>query len=266
MTPKPGTAYLIGAGPGAADLITVRALRLLRRADVVIHDRLIDPALLDETRADAVIIDAGKAPGRHAWTQDRINGCITDHARRGRSVVRLKGGDPFVFGRGGEELDACRNAGIPCVVVPGVTSAIAAPAAAGIPVTYRQIARSFAVVTARTDSPDGDPDLDYAALARLDTLVVMMGRANLRKITQALIDAGRDPSTPAACIERATTADQRVTVGTIATIADAADRDCLQPPMVTVIGATAAYADVANVAAVHAGAIARNGSTRRLVP
>ena len=239
---EPGPVHLVGGGPGDPGLITSRGLELLRTADVVVHDRLIGAELLQEARADAELIDAGKGPGHAPYTQREINALLVDRARLGRTVVRLKGGDPFVFGRGSEEAATCRAAGVPVYVVPGVTSAIAAPAAAGIPVTARGLARSFAVVTAHQAGPGGEM-ADLRGLAGVDTLVVLMGRASLGPLAAQLIEAGRDPATPAACIQSATTPEQRVTRATLATIADAADRDGLQNPVVTVIGAVAALAD-----------------------
>ena len=236
---EPGTVHLVGGGPGDPGLITARGLELLRAADVVVYDRLVAPELLQEAGAAAELIDAGKGPGHAALPQTEINAILVDRARQGRAVVRLKGGDPFVFGRGSEEAAACREAGVPVFVIPGVSSALAGPAAAGIPVTARGLARSFAVVTAH--SADGLNDL--TALAAADTLVVLMGRDTLAQIATQLIGAGRDPDTPAACIQSATTSDQRVTLATLATIAAAADRDGLQSPVVTVVGAVAALAD-----------------------
>jgi uroporphyrin-III C-methyltransferase len=239
---EPGAVHLVGGGPGDPGLITSRGLELLRTADVVVHDRLIGPELLQETRADAELIDVGKGPGHAPYTQAELNALLVAQARFGRTVVRLKGGDPFVFGRGSEEAAACREAGVRVYVVPGVTSAIAAPAAAGIPVTARGLARSFAVVTAHNAGPDGEI-VDLRGLAAVDTLVILMGRASLGTITQQLVAAGRDPDTPAACIQSATTPEQRVTRATLATIAEAADRDGLENPVVTVIGAVAALGD-----------------------
>lgn len=237
-----GVVYLVGAGPGDPGLITVRGLQLLRDADVVIHDRLIPHELLAEARHDAVVIDAGKAPGAHKQTQDQTNALIVEHALAGRNVVRLKGGDPFVFGRGYEEWTACGRAGIHCEVIPGVTSAVAGPAAAGIPVTHRGIARNFAVVTARTGETDDASDLDYAALVKLDTLVVLMGRAGLRDVAANLILAGRSTTTPVACVQEATTSAQRVVVADLASIAAHADEARLAAPMVMVVGEVARFA------------------------
>lgn len=243
----PGTVHLVGGGPGDPGLITARGLELLRRADVVVHDRLIGPELLEETRPGAELVDVGKGRGHAALPQEEINRLLVERARSGRTVIRLKGGDPFVFGRGSEELEACRAAGIPCDVVPGVSSAIAGPAAAGIPVTARGVARSFAVVTAH--QAGGSAAADLAPFAAVDTLVVLMGRSGLPEFTAGLIAAGRDPATPAACIQSATMPDQRVTVATLATIAAAAERDGLEAPIVTVVGAVASMGSDAAAAA-----------------
>jgi uroporphyrin-III C-methyltransferase len=229
-----GKVHLVGAGPGDPGLITARGLELLRRADVVVHDRLVAPALLDEARAGAELVDVGKGRGHAALTQEEINRLLMDRARRGHVVVRLKGGDPFVFGRGSEELAACHEGGVRCDVVPGVSSAIAGPAAAGIPVTARGIARSFAVVTGQQAGEHAEPDV--TALAGADTIVVLMGRSSLPAFTARLIAAGRHPGTPAACIQSATLPDQRVVLATLATIADAAEREGLEAPVVTVVG------------------------------
>ena len=243
---EPGAVHLVGAGPGDPGLITARGLELLRSADVVVHDRLIGPELLGEARPDAQLIDAGKGPGHAAYSQGEINALLVEHALTGRTVVRLKGGDPFVFGRGSEEVEACRAGGVEVHVVPGVSSAIAGPAAAGIPVTARGVARSFTVITGRT----ADPSLNGSGQALpTDTLVLLMGRAGLAALAAQLIAEGRDPATPAACIQSATTPEQRVTRATLATIAEAADRDGLEAPVVTVIGAVAALDDAAQWAA-----------------
>lgn len=241
-----GTVYLVGAGPGDPELITVRGLKLLRRADVVVHDRLVSRELLNEADRDAEIIDAGKAPGQHRFSQDWINALLVDRAAQGRTVVRLKGGDPFVFGRGFEEVTACADAGIPCVVIPGVSSAIAAPAAAGIPVTSRGVVRSLAIVTAQVALDGSGPQLDYNALVSMDTIVILMGRARLGETCRALIEAGRSPQTPAACIERATTADQRSVRATLGSLEREVDRANLQAPVVTVIGQVATAASNSN--------------------
>lgn len=234
-----GAVHLVGGGPGDPGLITARGLELLRTADVIVHDRLIGPELLHEARPGADLIDVGKGPAHAPYSQQEINEVLVAEARRGKTVVRLKGGDPFVFGRGSEEAAACRAAGISVFVVPGVSSAVAAPAAAGIPVTARGLARSFAVVTAH----GADGVTDVSALASVDTLVILMGREALGALAGQLLAAGRSPETPAACIQSATTPAQRVTRATLATIAEAAERDGLEAPVVTVIGPVAALAD-----------------------
>jgi uroporphyrin-III C-methyltransferase len=233
-----GTVYLIGAGPGDPGLITVKGLDILRRADVVIYDRLAPPELLSETRTDAELIDAGKQPTRHRREQSEINALLIDRAKQGLTVARLKGGDPFVFGRGGEEAIACRDAGIPFVVVPGVSSAIAVPAYAGVPVTHRHVATSFTVLTGHEDPEGNASSIDYQALAKLGgTLVLLMGVGHLPQIVERLLDAGLTPETPAVSIENGTTPQQRVVKATLATIVDrAAD---LTSPTITVIGAVA---------------------------
>jgi uroporphyrin-III C-methyltransferase len=257
MARAQGKVHLVGAGPGDPGLITARGLELLRRADVVVHDRLVGPELLHEARPGAELVDVGKGAGHAALSQEEINRLLVDRARRGLGVVRLKGGDPFVFGRGSEEVEACREHHVQVEVIPGVSSAIAAPAAAGIPVTARGIARSFAVVTAHQAGAEVP---DVAALAAVDTIVVLMGRASLDQLAGQLIAAGRDPETPAACIQSATMPSQRVTRATLATIAGAAERDGLEAPVVTVIGEVAAIgADAPGpelVAAVGALAVA----------
>ena len=237
-----GIVSLVGAGPGDPGLITWRGLEAIRQADVILHDRLIPEALLLEAAGGAEIIDVGKGPGTARAGQDDIHRLLLQHARLGRRVVRLKGGDPFVFGRATEELLLCEAAGIPCEVVPGISSAIAVPAAAGIPVTTRGAARSFAVITAQTE-PGGRETFDPAqarALVAIDTLVVLMGRARLAEIATALMEAGRSGDTPAACIERGTMPGQRTVRATLATIASAADEAQLRSPMVTVLGEVAA--------------------------
>ena len=237
-----GTVYLVGAGPGDPGLITVRGRELLTRADAIVHDRLIPHELLDLARPGARIIDVGKRPGSREHTQENINAILVAGARQHRTVVRLKGGDPFVFGRGWEEWSACQEAGIACVVVPGVTSATSAAAAIGVPVTHRGIARSFAVVTPQASGgcPAG---LDYPALAAMDTLVIMMGRSRLDEVTRGLIGAGLNADTPAACIERGTMADQRSVIATVATIARRADEAAIHAPAITIIGEVANLAD-----------------------
>ena len=235
-----GTVYLVGAGPGDPELITVKGLALVRRADVIVYDRLIPLSLLDEARPDAERIDVGKRPKDHRVPQSEINQILMDRALQGLSVVRLKGGDPFVFGRGGEEALACRAAGVPFVVVPGVTSAIAVPAYAGVPVTQREIVTAFTVFTGHDDPDKPDTGVEYAALAavaRTGTLVLLMGVTYLTKTCERLLAAGLDPNTPALCIESGTMPQQRVVEGTLGTIAARAVEANIQPPAMTIMGA-----------------------------
>ncbi|MFK7767463.1 MAG: uroporphyrinogen-III C-methyltransferase [Mariniblastus sp.] len=236
MICRRGSVYLVGAGPGDPELITVRGMRLIQQADTIIYDRLIPSEVLNWARETASLIDVGKYPDHHRVSQAEINELLVRHAGRGEIVVRLKGGDPFVFGRGQEEINACRAANIPVHIVPGVSSAIAGPAAAGIPVTSRGIARSFAVVTGQTAPELAKHDLDFEAMSKIDTVVLLMARKNLRKLAASLIKAGRDPETPVACIERATFSDQRVTYATLYGVADQVDQLKMANPMVTVIG------------------------------
>lgn len=229
---EPGTVYLVGAGPGDPDLITVKGLNLLSVADVVVYDRLIHPGLLDHATPAADRIYVGKMPGRCSCPQDETNQILIDQARLGRSVVRLKGGDPFVFGRGGEECLALAAAGIPFQVVPGITSTISAPGFAGIPVTHRGVSSSFTVVTGHSCAGGEDPD--WTALARAGTLIVLMGLRRLPTIADHLIRSGMDPETPAAVIASATTGDQETVVGDLRTIGPRSRH--LDPPATVVIG------------------------------
>jgi uroporphyrin-III C-methyltransferase len=234
-----GTVYLVGAGPGDPDLITVKGLRLIRAADVIVYDRLIPSELLNETRDEAELIDVGKTPYRASITQEQINTILVEKALAGLNVVRLKGGDPFVFGRGGEEALACIAAGIPFEVVPGVSSAIAAPAYAGVPVTHRHVSTSFTVFTGHEDPSKPDTQTDYAALTRVGTLVLLMGVKHLPDITGKLLAHGLAPDTPAVAIEWAATSRQRVVEATAATIAGQVALAGLETPVTTVIGAVA---------------------------
>ncbi|MBQ1040566.1 uroporphyrinogen-III C-methyltransferase [Micromonospora sp. C81] len=232
-----GRVALVGAGPGDPELITVKGWRLLTEADVVVADRLVPGLLLDELRPDVELVDASKIPYGPSRAQEEINQILVDRALAGAFVVRLKGGDPYVFGRGGEELLACAEAGVPVTVVPGVTSSIAAPAAAGIPVTHRGVAHEFTVVSGHL-APDSPASLvRWDALAGLrGTLVILMGLKNLAAITATLIAHGRSPQTPAAVVQEATTGAQRVLRSTLdAVAADALAAD-LRPPAVVVVG------------------------------
>jgi len=231
-----GKVYLVGAGPGDPELITVKGLRVLREADVIVYDRLAPAALLDEAKIGAECVDVGKLPQKHRLSQDGINALLIEKAQAGLNVVRLKGGDPFIFGRGGEEALACVEAGIAFEVVPGISSAIAVPSYAGIPVTHRNVARSFAVFTGHED-PDSEANaVDYAGFGGADTLIALMGAYYLPKIVEKLVVAGKSPDTPAACIEWGTTDNQRVVIGTLSTIAQIAADAEFKPPSITVIG------------------------------
>ena len=230
-----GRVYLVGAGPGDPKLITARGLEVLRRADVVVYDRLVSPALLEEAPADAELVYAGKAPGGHCMSQEGINALLVHEARLGKAVVRLKGGDPFVFGRGAEEALACVEAGVPWEVVPGVSSVVGVTARAGIPVTTRGYGGSFAVATAHR-AEDGSDPLDWGALARMDTLVVLMGVERLGEVVERLRAHGRAAETPVALVENGTLPDERVVAGTLADIVERAIRARVRPPAVIVVG------------------------------
>lgn len=240
--PSPGKAYLVGAGPGRADLITVRGLALLRRADVVIYDRLVAPDLLDLARPDAERIFVGKRPGHHTLDQAAINRLLVERVRAGYQVVRLKGGDPFVFGRGGEEALALRLAGLPYEIVPGVSSALAVPAYAGVPVTHRGLATGFAVVTGHECTASSGTD--WEALARIPTLVILMGVRHIGQIVARLLAAGKPPDTPAVAIHQGTTSDQRSVRATLAELPHAMAQARLTAPAVIVIGPVAGLHDL----------------------
>jgi uroporphyrin-III C-methyltransferase/precorrin-2 dehydrogenase/sirohydrochlorin ferrochelatase len=234
--PGGGRVALVGGGPGDPGLLTLRGRQLLAEADVVIYDRLAPRAVLDDLDPEVVRIDVGKAPDNHPVPQHEINRLLVEHARAGRRVVRLKGGDPYVLGRGGEELAACREAGVDAEVVPGVTSAFAVPAAAGIPVTHRGIAKQVTVAS-------GHEGLDWASLARLEgTLVLLMGVTLLRRTAEELLAGGKAARTPVAIVESGFSPRQRTTVGTLATIADLAAERGVRSPAVIVVGDVAELA------------------------
>ena len=235
------TVYLVGAGPGDPVLLTTRALELIADADVIVYDRLIPPEALTGARPGAELIYAGKQGGGESADQDQIERMLVDHGSAGSTVVRLKGGDPFVFGRGGEEAEALGEAGIPFEIVPGVTAGVAAPAYAGIPVTHRDAASAVAFVTGHEDPSKSEPAIAWDALAAFPgTLVVYMGIRRLEAITERLIDAGRSPREPAAVIERGTLPDQRVVEGTLETIAATAASEGVKAPAVAVFGQVSA--------------------------
>jgi uroporphyrin-III C-methyltransferase len=246
--PASGIAYLVGAGPGDPELITVKGLACLRRADVVLYDRLVHPTLLEVAPPGAERVYCGKEPGRAAMHQRQIEALMVERVRAGKVVVRLKGGDPFVFGRGGEEGAALSAAGLPWEVVPGVTSAVAVPALAGIPLTHRGVAASFAVVAGHRagrgearDSADPRATGDRGPVLpitchRADTLVVLMGVANLPEIAQELLSAGRPGEIPVAVVERGSLPDQRVLVATLEALPAVARRSGIRSPAILVVG------------------------------
>jgi len=235
------TVYLVGAGPGDPGLLTARALELIAAADVIVYDRLIPETALDGARDDAELLYAGKEGGGPSVSQEEIGGLLVERGAAGHEVVRLKGGDPFVFGRGGEEAELLRDAGVPFEVVPGITAGVAAPAYAGIPVTHRDAASAVAFVTGHEDPAKPDTALDWPALAAFPgTLVVYMGVRTLEAISRALIAGGRSPSQPAAIIERGTLPGQRVVVATLETIASVAAREGIRAPAISVFGEVAA--------------------------
>lgn len=238
----PGVA-LVGGGPGDPDLITVRGRRLLARADLVVADRLAPPELLAELGPDVEVVDAAKIPYGRAMAQDAINTTLVAGAKAGKFVVRLKGGDPYVFGRGYEEVEACLAAGVPVTVVPGVTSPISVPASAGIPVTHRGVTHEFVVVSGHL--PPGHPDslVDWSALAGLrGTLVLMMAVERIEQFATALLDGGRPADTPATVIQEGTLRTQRVVRAQLSNVADRVRSAGIRPPAIVVIGPTAGFA------------------------
>ena len=233
-----GRVYLVGAGPGDPGLITVKGMQALEQAQVVVYDRLVDPILLNAVPEDAERIFVGKARGRQQLTQPEINQLLVDKASQGFTVVRLKGGDPFVFGRGGEEALELKANGLPFEIVPGVTSAIAGPAYAGIPLTHRGISTTFTVVSGSEDPSKPESTIPWEVLAKNGgTLVVLMGWASLEKILATLQQEGLPSSTPAALVQWGTWSDQRTVTGNIGNILEEGQKAGLTPPVITVIGA-----------------------------
>ncbi|WP_298815407.1 uroporphyrinogen-III C-methyltransferase [Chloroflexus sp.] len=237
-----GKAYLVGAGPGRADLITVRGLTVLRQADAVIYDRLIAASLLDEAPPHAERIFVGKRPGCHTFRQDGITETLVRLVRAGLQVVRLKGGDPGVFAHLVEEATALAAAGLPFEIVPGVSSALAVPLHAGIPLTWRGVASAFTVVSGHEVTPDGCSGVSWALLAASPTLVVLMALGRLEQVCAHLIAAGRDPATPAALISRGASCDQRLLLATLAALPAYQQNAQLPPPAVLVVGEVAKLA------------------------
>jgi len=237
---EPGCVWLVGAGPGDPDLLTVKALKTLRAADVIVHDGLVSQEILDLAQPEARRISVAKRKSRHSYAQDEINRMLVAFAQEGLKVVRLKGGDPFIFGRGGEELEACREAGVPCVVVPGVTAAFAAAASAGAPLTHRGSAQAVTFVTAHAAHGEV-PDLDWAALARANqTVAVYMGLSTAGVIAERLIAAGRDPATPALIVENASRPDEQLRRTTLGRLSQAAAG--LTGPALLILGEAMALA------------------------
>ncbi|MDD3934131.1 uroporphyrinogen-III C-methyltransferase [Methanoculleus sp. UBA303] len=232
-----GKAYLVGSGPGGLGLLTLRAREVIDSADVVLYDQLPGEEILSTLPRDAELIDCGKYGGNHTLKQHEIEALMVERVKAGKVVVRLKGGDPFLFGRGGEEIEVLREHGISVEVVPGVTSAIAVPEMVGIPVTHRRYASEVTFITGHEDPTKPESALDWEVLSRLKgTLVILMGVKNLPAIAAALAAHGKDPATPVAIIERGLRPDQRVTVGTLADIVEAARARGVRPPAVIVIG------------------------------
>ena len=234
---KPGKVYLVGAGPGDAGLITVKGLGCLKKAEVVVYDQLLDKSLLEAAPVEAEKIYAGKKAGCHALRQGEINQLLVEKAREGKVIVRLKGGDPFVLGRGGEEAEVLVENGLPFEIVPGITSAIAAPAYAGIPLTHRTLASSFSVITGHEDPTKGKTSINWERLATAtDTLVFLMGTTNLHNIVEKLLENGRRADTPTAMIRHGTRPNQQTITGTLANIVRKAKEANIKPPAITVVG------------------------------
>ncbi|MGP7819132.1 uroporphyrinogen-III C-methyltransferase [Niallia sp. 01092] len=232
-----GKVYLVGAGPGDSELITLKGLEAIKRADVILYDRLINPTLLEYAHADCEFIYCGKLPHRHFLKQDVINSLLVEKALEGKTVVRLKGGDPSVFGRVGEEALAVAEHNIEFEMVPGITSGIAAPLYAGIPVTHRDYAGSFAIVTAHDKTPNGKPDIDWAGLSSsVKTIAFYMGVKNLQYICDNLIKHGKSPNTPAIIIQWGTWGRQKSVEGTLSTIADLVQKENITNPAITLVG------------------------------
>ena len=237
MSGNYGKVYLVGSGPGDPELLTLKARRLIDSAEVIIYDQLPGKVILDSMPANAEKIDVGKYAGNHTMTQAQINEAIVQKAKEGKMVVRLKGGDPYVFGRGGEEAEVLVAEGIEFEVVPGITSAIAVPAYAGIPVTHRESTSMVTFITGHEDPNKPESWLDWETLAKFGgTIVILMGVKMLGRNAEELIKHGKDPNTPVAVIERGTRSDQRVTIGTLTNIAGLAIERRVKAPAITVIG------------------------------
>lgn len=231
-----GKVYLVGTGPGDADLITIKALKCIRNADIILYDRLVNKSLLDEAKPTATFVFCGKHPNNHTMNQEEINHLLIKYGKQCKIVTRLKGGDPIIFGRGAEEAEALAKSGIPFEIVPGITAGIAAPAYAGIPITHRELGSSFAVVTGH-GSKGKINDVNWNSLAKgVDTLVIYMGIGNLSEICSVLLYHGKMADTPVALIHWGTTTQQRTVIGTLSTIVESAKREKISNPSMIVIG------------------------------
>jgi uroporphyrin-III C-methyltransferase len=238
-----GKAYIVGAGPGDPELITVKALRCIQNADVILYDRLVNPELLKEAKRNCHLIYCGKQPNYHTLQQETINHLLVKYTKQGKTVVRLKGGDPFVFGRGAEEVEALLEKGLQVEVVPGITAGIAAPAYAGIPITHRELGSSFAVVTGH--KPKGKPtDINWKSLATaVDTLAIYMGITNLSYICEELMKHGKNENTPVAIIQQGTTLAQRTVTGTLSSIVSVVEKEGIQNPAMVIVGDVVTFRD-----------------------
>ena len=255
---RTGAVWLVGAGPGDPELLTIKALKVLQTADVVVHDGLVSDEILALAPSAARRISVAKRKSRHSYKQPEINRMIVAFALEGLTVVRLKGGDPFIFGRGGEELEACREAGVPCHIVPGVTAALAASASAGAPLTHRGAAQAVTFITGHAASGEV-PDLDWAALAKPNhTVVIYMGVTAAAPVAERLIAAGRDGATPALIVENASRPDERRIVTTLAGLPDAAA--ALTGPALLIVGEAMALAQAGEGATQHVEALLREAS------
>lgn len=236
-----GKVYLVGAGPGDIDLITVKGLRCVQQADVILYDRLVNPELLKFVKSDADIIYCGKLPGDHTMHQETISYSLVHHAKKGKMVTRLKGGDPFIFGRGGEEAEVLVKHGVPFEIVPGITAGIAAPAYAGIPVTHRDCSASFAIVTGHRQEGKED-DVKWESLAKgIDTLAIYMGVANLPYIREKLLTCGKPSHTPVALIQTASLTSQRTVICTLQNVVEKAEQENVLNPCMIVVGDVVNY-------------------------
>ncbi|WP_028400401.1 uroporphyrinogen-III C-methyltransferase [Ectobacillus panaciterrae] len=231
-----GKVYIVGAGPGDPDLISVKGLKCIQQADVILYDRLVNKELLEHAKPNADLIYCGKLPNYHTMQQETINAFLVKHAKKGKVVTRLKGGDPFVFGRGAEEAETLAQNGIPFEIIPGITAGIAAPAYAGIPVTHREASASFAIVTGHRKA-GAEEETKWESLAKgIDTLAIYMGVSNLPYICGQLIRYGKSEHTPVALVEWGTTANQRTVTGTLGTIVTIAQKEEVQNPSMIVVG------------------------------